>query len=124
MCEAIIDPGSARTIIDENTAKRMRLPIQLADDRVTYGSYWGPSGPASNYHGRIKMDGLKIEFGPGLYVFVDEIKVIKSEEALLLIGNDVLANNSGKWKFVSLGMHPRKGIGNMVFAGKRDTFTV
>ena len=67
---------------------------------------------------------MKVEFGPGLYINVKEIKVIKADEPLVLIGNDVLSNDMGKWKFAHIGVHPRKEIGHIVFVGKQDTYTV
>ena len=68
VCEAVIDPGSARTLIYLDTALGMKLPVELANEHINYGSYWGPSGPTTKYAGRIKYRGLKIEFGPGLYI--------------------------------------------------------
>ena len=75
VCEAVIDTGAAKTIIDYQTAMKMGLTIEVATKENNFGSFWEPSGPESLYYGRVPGK-VKIEFGPGLYVNVGEIKVI------------------------------------------------
>ena len=45
-------------------------------------------------------------------------------EPLVLIGNDVLANGYGPWRFETLGIDRKTRIGQLVFSGRTDTYTV
>lgn len=53
-CEAIVDTGGAKTMIDHESAKALGLNIELAGDGRSFGSFWGPSGSPVEYYGRVK----------------------------------------------------------------------
>jgi hypothetical protein len=67
VCEAILDTGAARTMIDETTATQMGLDIEVATPEKSFGSFWGPSGPEAKYYGRVKGP-VYIHIGPKVYL--------------------------------------------------------
>lgn len=53
-CEAVIDTGGARSMIDYNTALALKLDIELASGSQSFGSFWGPSSEPISYFGRVR----------------------------------------------------------------------
>jgi len=123
VCEAVIDTGAAKTLIDYDTAIKMGLKVELATEEKSFGSFWGPSGPERKYYSRIPGE-VRIEFGPGLYVCLKEIKVITSVELMVLIGTDILTDSTQQWRFTNIGIHHETRVGCIIFSGRKDVFTV
>lgn len=53
-CEAIVDTGGARSMIDYESAKSLGLDVELANEERSFGSFWGPAGDPVSYYGRVK----------------------------------------------------------------------
>ena len=53
ICEAIVDTGGARSLIDLDTAKTLGLKVEMAN-KNDMGCFWGPGGEVMGYAGRIK----------------------------------------------------------------------
>lgn len=74
-CEAIVDTGGARSMIDYESAKALGLNIELASKERSFGSFWGPSGEPIEYFGRVKGP-VEVQFADGISFRLPEIKLI------------------------------------------------
>ena len=116
ICEAIIDTGGARSLIDLDTAKALKLDIELAK-KNDMGCFWGPGGEVMGYAGRVKGP-IKFQLSKNVYLEAPELKLIKHAEPLLIIGTDVLVTSTNDWRFVSVGIHPEVNTGMLVVQDK------
>lgn len=53
-CEAIVDTGGARSMLDYDTAVALGLEVELSGGDKNFGSFWGPSGDPISYFGRVR----------------------------------------------------------------------
>lgn len=112
--EALLDTGGARCMIDTTTADKLGLTVEVATTEKNWGSFFGPNDKSIPYYGRIKGP-ITIGIGPGIYLTVADIKVIKHRSPLLLLGTDVLVNSWNDWRFHTIGIDKvtKKGIMNL-----------
>ena len=84
--EVLVDTGVVITIADKHTIKRLGLKI----DWVECGSYWGIAAMPVQYYG--KVTGLVPKrFSHNIVMYLPEIKVIDTDNALFTIGDDFMA---------------------------------
>lgn len=122
-CEAIVDTGGARSMIDYETAKALGLDIELADANKSFGSFWGPSGSPCEYFGRVKGP-VELRFSSDVAFRLPELKIIKHSEPLVLVGTDILMRSRGGWTFTYVGIHPETTTGTMVFNNGSESQSV
>ena len=92
VCEAVVDTGGAKSMIDYSMAKRLGLPVELAEVEGEFGRFYGPSADSLvGYHGRIPGP-IKFKFDEKVEFELPELKVIKNGEPICLIGSDLMAN--------------------------------
>jgi hypothetical protein len=122
-CEAIVDTGGARSMIDYESAKALGLDVELSDGSRNFGSFWGPSGDPVAYYGRVKGP-VNIQFTKDIVFRLPELKVIKHSEPLIIIGTDILMRAKAGWSFTYIGIHPESLVGVMVFNKGKEEATV
>ena len=54
VCEALVDTGGARSLVDMDTAKKLKLDIEYAGQGKDMGGFYGPGGDTTEYAGRVK----------------------------------------------------------------------
>lgn len=115
MVEAILDTGGARSMVDLETAKAMKLDVEKATRKVNFGSFIGPNGRPTYYYGRVKGP-ITFKFGGDVELTLQELKIIRHEEPLVLVGTDLLMGWEGDatCKFCFVGVHPRTRDGCMI----------
>ena len=86
MVEWLVDTGGARTVADKHTIAKMGLKIEYGD----FGSFWGLGEVPTSYLGRVPGS-ITIQFSKEVSMWLPEIKVIDTDEPLLILGNDLLA---------------------------------
>ena len=86
MVEWLVDTGGARTVADKHTIAKMGLKIEYGD----FGSFWGLGAGPTSYLGRVPGP-IIIQFSEEVSMWLPEIKVIDTDEPLLILGNDLLA---------------------------------
>ena len=86
MVEWLVDTGGARTVADKHTIAKMGLKIEYGD----FGSFWGRGAGPTSYLGRV-LGPIIIQFFEEVSMWLPEIKVIDTDEPLLILGNDLLA---------------------------------
>jgi hypothetical protein len=103
-------------MIDANTAKLIGLDIEWAQDtKKHYGSFSGVSGSSNSYLG-VSKSPVTVQFAPGVYFKLKELKVFDYPEPLLLIGTDLLGfSPSTNCTFSYLGVNPISATGEVVF---------
>ena len=86
MVEWLVDTGGARTVADKHTIAKMGLKIEYGD----FGSFWGLGAGPTSYLGRVPGP-IIIQFSEEVSMWLPDIKVIDTDEPLLILGNDLLA---------------------------------
>lgn len=112
--DAIVDSGGARSLIDSRTARLLGLTWEEAKNGEA-GLFWGPGGEPTPYKGLVRGP-VKLQFGQGVTVELDALRVIAHREPLVLLGGDFMAPRAGTaWRFQSLGIDAVRG-GTMSFS--------
>jgi hypothetical protein len=102
-------------MIDDDTAKKLGLEVEIATKEKNWGSYFGPGEQSIDYHGRVKGP-VRITIGPDIYFTIADLKVVKHREPLVLLGTDVLVNSRNDWRFHYVGIHKttKKGVMSLI----------
>ena len=72
VCEAVIDTGGSKSIIDADSAAQYGLEVHVGDA----GYFWGPGNKAKPYYGKVEGP-LTLQFDTNLKMVLPELKVIK-----------------------------------------------
>ncbi len=100
ICNAIIDTGACKSLIDRRLAEAMRLPIEVAQNN-DWGTYIGAGAMEKAYYGGIRGP-INVRFDGMVNVALPYLRVIDHSHPILLIGADILRSSHaspGLWHF-------------------------
>ena len=96
-------------------AKKLGLTIQQTDREVHYGSWSSPGDKPQYYVGHVPGPVL-VRFDAQVVIPLAEVKLIQTNEPLILVGSDLMAPPAVKkgWKFKDIG-YDEHDIGTIRF---------
>ena len=113
VCEAVIDTGESKSIINADSAAQYGLEVHVGDA----GYFWGLGNKAEPYY--VEVEGLSmLKFDTNLKMVLLELEVIKGTctDPLFIVGSDVIApEHPGEWDFLNIGFDPQDKRGVMNF---------
>ena len=116
--EGIVDTGACRTMMDITTAKALGLEVEERDPdgmRCPFGRFFGPDGQPRPYEGRV-VGTVVFHFSNRVALRLPEVKLVRGEDPLLLLGTDLLGPRMQGWGFLHVGYHPFDGRGIIAFS--------
>ena len=106
----VVDTGGARTMMDRTVASKLGLPIERANKKIKFGSYYGPGGKETYYWGRVPGPVI-VRIAAGVELKLNEIKIIEHSEPILIMGTDALVDSEETWRYCWVGLHPTERTG-------------
>lgn len=118
--EGIVDTGACRTMMDVATARSLGLKTEERDPedhprKAPFGKFMGPNGELSPYEGRV-VGVIIFAFSGRVALRLPEIRLVRTEDPLFLLGTDLLGPRRVGWKFMHVGYHPKDGRGVIAFS--------
>lgn len=99
----VVDTGSCKTLMCENTAKALNLPVERARGSE-FGTYRVPGGTDAKGYVGVVRGPVRIKFSGDVEFQVTNLRVLSHPAPLLLIGSDLLrgGRESSAWNFSGL----------------------
>ena len=105
--------------MDINTARSLALAFEERDPdsnprRSPFGKFFSAGGTLHPYEGRV-IGAVAFQFSPRVILTLPEVKLVRGDEPLLLLGTDLLVPRQEGWGFMHIGYDPYDMRGIIAF---------